>query len=373
MKKTLFLLTGICMMLYVLPGCQDKPLDVIHHSSYTDHDYYSRTQPYHEYDSVVFADGSSALWKMGHAPRNKELVIKDNKCRKIAVISCGSEVVPIFQLPRYDKEGRLSELLTFDHAIYEKCPFNASWYDNETNRFDLAALRNSIGLWKMNNLPDDAEPVLYKFDYNDAGTLTCVSSSDGERTQADEDHYLTADFVYEPGFWGSDLSGSSHELYITQNPLYRSAEEYVTVKYTGMTKMYEIVNQSEERKQIKVYEKEEDGGYTCLESIDITYGPDGNVYTHKYTSGTGKVTEYFTDRHKTRMEKYDESGKLSEVYYYDYPSYGIVVMQAEKWDTRLGRMVKQTPQKMKTWNDLYENSRLSLTDYVESVYNQSVW
>ena len=137
--------------------------------------------------------------------------------------------------------------------------------------------------------------------------------------------------------------------------------------------MYEIVHQSEERKQIKVYEKEEDGGYTCLESIDITYGPDGNVYTHEYASGTGKVTEYYTDHHKTRMEKYDESGKLSEVYYYDYPSYGIVVMQAEKWDTRLGRMVKQTPQKMKTWNDLYENSRLYLTDYAESVYNQYIW
>lgn len=373
MRKIIFLLASFAIVLCMLQGCQKKPLGVIHRSSYTDNNFYDeRTQPYLKYDSIVFTDGSAAVWKTAHAPQNIEIIVKDSKCRKTAIISCGSEVSPIFQLPRYDAEDRLSELLVFAHEVYTQSPFSASWYDAETDKFDLAAIRNCMEHWTIDNLPEDAEPVLYRFSYNDDGYLTCVSSSDGEKIEAPAGHYLTAELVYEPEFWISDFSGSSHELYITQTPLHKSAEEYVTAKYIGLTKMYEIAYQSEERKQIKVYGANSEYEYTCLETIDVVSGPDGNVYTHEYDFKSERIKEYFKDYRKVRMEKYSEVTASPEVYRYEYPEEDIVMMYAEKWDTNLCRTVKQAPQKLKVWDDLYEDHRLYDTDYAESVYNSHV-
>lgn len=373
MKKTVFLLTGICLMLCALHGCQEKPLGVLHRSSYTDGDYYHRTRPYFEYDSIVFTDGSTAVWKTAHAPMNNEIIVRNKDHRKIAVISCGSEVSPIFKLPRYDDEGRLSELLTFVHEVYETCPFNASWYDHETDKFDLVALRNSIRYWTIDRLPEDAAPVLYKFEYDKEGMLTCVSSSDGEKIEAPSAHYLEADLVYEPGFWVSDLSGSSHELYITQKPRSQSADAFVMAKYIDMTMMYEIIHQDRQMKRIRVFGPNSESEYKCLETIDITYDTDCHIYTHEYAFTAQVVQEYWKRGHKVRMDKYDEAGTLTESYHYEYPDDGIVVMHSEKQNTSLNRMVKQVPQKLKVWDDLYEDTRTDGMGYAERIYYSYKW
>lgn len=376
MRKTIYLLLVCCAAVwsfaFYLRYTDDAPEPGIEHretnlypESYSDRKNY----PYYKYDTIRFTDGSSAVMKLGIAPMNMEGIIKDNKGRIVAVCSGGSEVVPVYQLPRYDKKGHMTELLQFSSHHSDSTEVAFRWSVPDALEPDMALLRQQMDGLEYKNLKkemDTQDIILYNFDYR-KGRLMHIRTDDGDEIVPDEGHYLKAALLPEEGFWGSDISGASHRLVVEQLPVDENADTYVYQRYVGMQIQYDTYWVDGQIRSMHFYGPDEDYRYRLLETVTADYPSDTTVYTHSYRTHEAYMRVYWHDGRQVKVEKYNEAGEMEDAHCYEYLPDKTVNLSHLVYGTNNGQLKELSVKRMKVWDDLFDTGEKPGMTYVQKV------
>ena len=192
-------------------------MDIVDSIGYNIHDHADRLQGTNllEYDSLIFSDGSIAVYRLANAPLNSLTEYRDQNGRLMATISRASECDGQVMIRRYDDRGRLLHLV----VGYETLDVD----DDETNDYWMGNGAVSPYLafrQRMDKLdyahPDTARYVQYDMTYNDDGDVVKVTKAlSAEVIEATEGYKL--DVSAEPcnSFWESDLDGGVYAVSYT--------------------------------------------------------------------------------------------------------------------------------------------------------------
>lgn len=344
------------------PGVEHRETN-IYPEAYTD----KKNYPYYRYDSICFTDGSVAVQKSGMAPMNMEGVIKDKDNRIIAVCSGGSEVVPLYQLPRYNRKGRMTELLEFRSDHNDSTEVAMHWYAPDTGDPDMIRFRQQMGNLTMDEL-DKEYTTLYRFDYNGKGQVTRVKTSAGKELIPDEGHYFSVSLEPAQDFWSSDISGSSHELVVKQLPMDKNTGTYTYQRYKGMQMLYDICWLGGDIESMHFNGYNGHGGIGLVETVQATHKADTTVYTHSYHNRYAYMQVYWHDGRQVKVEKYDDTGEMEEEYRYAYTGGDIVNLSHLVYDTETGALKERTEKQMKVWKDLFDHGEKPGMSYAEKAF-----
>ncbi|MBQ8606857.1 MAG: hypothetical protein IJ417_01510, partial [Bacteroidaceae bacterium] len=162
-----------------------------------------------EYDSIIFSDGSWAIYKCKSAPMNSLLEIFDKEGRLLATESQTSECYPQYVVYNYDPKDRLTNLIV---SVVADFP------DIIRAENKILAFRQQITDIDYSN-PDTARYEQINIKYNAEGDVTKVYKMwQNEEIVALQGYVLRISMEPCASFWESDLDGGEYIFKVVMHP-----------------------------------------------------------------------------------------------------------------------------------------------------------
>lgn len=279
-------------------------LDIVDSIGYNIHDHADRLQGTNllEYDSLIFSDGSIAVYRLANAPLNSQTEYRDQNGRLMATISRASECDGQVMIRRYDDRGRLLHLV----VGYETLDVD----DDETNDYWMGNGAVSPYLafrQRMDKLdyahPDTARYVQYDMTYNDDGDVVKVTKAlSAEVIEAPEGYKL--DVSAEPcnSFWESDLDGGVYVFKVAVRPVKPDQPEYTIMRYADFVPAIEQNFRNGILERIVMYPEP---SYPDSKRMVVTREDKGN--SHLYTSKFDGNDQSYQTEWRDGLKRYEQT------------------------------------------------------------------
>lgn len=376
MKYKAFILIFISLLFV---GCNVRTEFKVVYKEHYENDSYTVPSNIMTYDSVIFNDGSYAVYKLQRAPMNEDLVVYDNAGRKLLTSSRASECSTEQMLFHYDKRGRLTQLITTSDEYYGTPNYEAVYekifkYCNHGETLD--SLRNKIVDIDWENI-DTTIFDRYNFNYDKNNNLVEVSLVEVEdHFDHSKDSYdksynyknIEAPVGYkirlqiEPcvNFWASDIAGGIYDIKCDIIPINIDSDNVLVKRYVNCELVYEYLYKNKEsvtlinhyrsitpgvgRKTMTKRISNEDTIYSLVSDTDTTkfIWHNGHLEYIQKVSSYGTILSqdsyfYEDDMVEISYEVIDYKNKQLHNIGQEYISYDELITEKEMWEIYLIR------------------------------------
>lgn len=181
-----------------------------------------------EYDSIIFSDGSWAIYKCQSAPMNSLLEIFDKEGHLIATESHASECYPQYVVYNYDSKDRLSNLIV---AVGDDFP--------NISEDKILAFRQQITDIDYSR-PDTAQYNQINIEYNAESDVTKVYKMwTNEEIVALPGYVLRISMEPCARFWESDISGGMYILKVLMLPENTESSDFYLSYYADFNPTFQ--------------------------------------------------------------------------------------------------------------------------------------
>lgn len=242
MKRKDLLYSALLGLLVLLSSCKKEQrieiVKTVHENSF-DYSELITESGMIEYDSICFSDGSTAVRHLQWAPQNSLTAFRDPEGRIAATWAQASECMMQVMIRRYDEQGRLLRILSFDCEGPEVTdPIYGTWFGTGDSLYLM--FRQKMEHWD-DEAWDTAHYFRYDVEYNAEGHAVRVSLNQGvSEIVAPEGDQLLVDIQPCQSFWASDLDGGRFVFLVDQVPVQADASDYVVKRYADMIPTMEL-------------------------------------------------------------------------------------------------------------------------------------
>ena len=320
--KNVSVFVGMFVIALLLWACKDNGrIKISYRVQYDRHDTSigERMSNILEFDSVVFSDGSYAIYQQRCSPQNSLYEFFNKEGRVIATVAQASECYEQVIVYKYDDNGRLANLLYFYGGSDESEKYS-DWYGG-SSMIDYETLRSRIETVDIVH-PDTTKYLHFSIEYDREGKASIVRNvNTGKVIEAPKEYMLDVNIGQCTRFWESDLHGGYYIFKVCVKPKITSVKDYTLFHYADFEPVLEENFRNGLLVRATVYaNKGHSDSRTWTKSFSKKNGD--NIYS-SYEYGNGDTLKTVWRNHylisKQRVSQY---GTVLEqdTYLYELPS-----------------------------------------------------